>query len=58
MVKEVRRGSTTYYVCEACGFGYREREWAEKCQAWCEKYHSCNLEIMQHGGPLEGADKV
>ena len=25
-----------------------DREWAEKCQEWCKKYKSCNLEIMEH----------
>ena len=51
MVKEIKKDGTTFYACEACGFVYKEREWAEKCQAFCKKYHSCNIEIMQHGKP-------
>ncbi len=46
MVKE----NKDLYQCEECGFDYteREREWAEKCEAWCKKNKSCNLEIIKH----------
>ncbi|MEK7377028.1 MAG: hypothetical protein AABZ57_07725 [Candidatus Margulisiibacteriota bacterium] len=37
-----------YYACEACGLLYVEREWAEKCEKWCAKNKSCNLEITAH----------
>lgn len=37
-----------YYQCEECGFRYEEREWAEKCEAWCREHKSCNLEITFH----------
>ena len=37
------------YQCEECGFAYAEKEWAEKCEAWCKERHSCNLEITSHG---------
>jgi len=53
MVKEVKKNDKPLYVCEECGFGYEEKEWAEKCQLWCQQHHSCNLEIIQHGTPLE-----
>ena len=33
------------YQCEECGFHYEDKKQAEKCQAWCKKHHSCNLEI-------------
>lgn len=36
------------YQCEECGFEYEEKEWAEKCEAWCKKHHSCNIEITKH----------
>lgn len=39
------------YQCEECGFVYDEREWAEKCEAWCREHQTCNLEIIQHGQP-------
>lgn len=42
------------FVCQECGYGYRERDWAEKCEAWCREHNSCNLEIIEHGLPPEG----
>lgn len=49
MVVEVKKNDALLYQCEECGFLYTEREWAEKCEAWCREYQSCNLEIIQHG---------
>jgi rubrerythrin len=48
MVKKTKRNGQTLYICEQCGFAYEQKEWAEKCQKWCEEHHSCNLEIAQH----------
>ncbi|MBI2577569.1 MAG: hypothetical protein HYV77_01860 [Candidatus Wildermuthbacteria bacterium] len=39
--------------CKECGFRYIEKEWAEKCEAWCREHKSCNLEIISHGTPPE-----
>jgi len=36
------------YQCPECGFYYKEKEWAEKCESWCKEYKSCNLEIIKH----------
>lgn len=36
------------YKCPECGLEYKEKEWAEKCEAWCKKHKSCNLEITKH----------
>ncbi|MEM1587308.1 MAG: hypothetical protein QXX99_06560 [Candidatus Bathyarchaeia archaeon] len=36
------------YICEECGLAYRERCWAERCEEYCSKYHSCSLEITKH----------
>lgn len=35
------------YQCPECGFHYRDKETAEKCEAWCKQYKSCNLEIVK-----------
>ena len=40
MVKEI-------YICGECNFAYEDRETAEKCQDWCNKHKSCNLEITK-----------
>lgn len=39
--------------CEICGFRYKEKEWVEKCEAWCKEHKSCNLEIIAHGSSPE-----
>ncbi|MBI4186759.1 MAG: hypothetical protein HY530_04550 [Chloroflexi bacterium] len=56
MVKKLLKDNKTLYVWEACDFAYQEEEWAQKCQQWCEKYSTCNIEITQHGAPLEDSD--
>jgi hypothetical protein len=48
MVKEIKRDDETLYVCEVCGFKYGERRWAEECEEFCSKHHSCSLEIIRH----------
>ena len=54
MVKEIKLGEKTRYICEECGLAYEEKEWAEKCQSWCETHEgSCNIEYISHSVPLE-----
>ena len=48
MVKEINKDE---YVCGACGYRYKEREVAERCEKWCTEHHSCNLEIIALGMP-------
>jgi len=48
VVKEVKKGSKKLYVCEVCGLKYGEKVWAEKCEEFCFKHHSCSLEITSH----------
>lgn len=48
MVEESKKEDITLYKCEECGFTYAEKEWAEKCEAWCREHKSCNLEITSH----------
>ena len=44
MVKE----NDNFYECEECEMHYKDKEWAEKCEVWCKKYKSCNIEIIKH----------
>lgn len=37
------------YVCTECGYEYKEKDWALKCQKWCAEHKSCNMEIIGHG---------
>lgn len=50
MVKE----KDNLYACEECGFAYKEKNWAEKCEAWCKEKHSCNIEITKYS--VKGGD--
>lgn len=48
MVKEEIKDNKKYFICEECDFAYKEKEWAEKCEEYCKKYKSCNIEITKH----------
>ena len=48
MVKIIKKDEKELYQCEECGFHYEDREWAEKCEAWCREHKSCNIEITAH----------
>lgn len=37
------------YVCPECGYEYKEKDWATKCQKWCSLHKSCNIDIIKHG---------
>ncbi len=45
MVEIIEKDSRKLYECEECGFVYKDKIWAEKCQAWCKEHHTCNVEI-------------
>ena len=44
MVKEIEGK----YICEECKLSYKDKSWAEKCEAWCKEHHRCNIEITSH----------
>ena len=56
LVDVFKENRETLYECEECHFTYRDNEWAEKCQAWCSEFKSCNLEIIQHAVSEKGGD--
>jgi hypothetical protein len=42
MVNEVKKRTQTIFVCELCGFAYRDLETAECCEQYCYSHgHSC-----------------
>lgn len=47
-MKEIDENNKKLYQCEECGLKYPQKEWAEKCEAWCKEHKSCNLEIIKH----------
>ncbi len=36
------------YTCPECGLSYLTKDLAKKCEAWCKKHNSCNLEITKN----------
>jgi len=48
MVNKIVRNGKEYHVCKECGLAYEDKKTAEKCQKWCKKYHSCNLELIKN----------
>lgn len=42
------QSQSSLYECPECHLKYKEKEWAEKCEAWCREHKSCNLEITAH----------
>ena len=48
MVNAIQKEGKKYFQCGDCGFLYKEKEFARKCEDWCLKYKSCNMEITAH----------
>jgi predicted Zn-ribbon and HTH transcriptional regulator len=48
MVKESNIEGEVVYLCEKCGWSYKDKKIAEKCQSWCENHKSCNLKYQKH----------
>ncbi len=54
MVKELRKVDAILYVCAICKAAYSQKEWAGKCEEWCETHNgSSNSEVTQHAVPLQ-----
>jgi uncharacterized protein YcsI (UPF0317 family) len=48
MVSETNLEGKTVFKCEKCGWLYKDGKMAERCEGWCEKHKSCNLNIVKH----------
>ena len=48
MVKEVKQLNQKLFVCEACGFGYKDATLAHQCEDYCSKHQSCSTELAKH----------
>jgi hypothetical protein len=46
MVK-VKIDNKKLFQCEVCGYGYLDRETAQRCEDWCRKTGTCSAEIMR-----------
>jgi hypothetical protein len=36
------------YQCQECSLHYREKSWAQACEAFCRRNHACSLDIAKH----------
>jgi hypothetical protein len=43
MVEKVSKG----YICIECNMIYKIKSLAEKCEAYCKKFKSCNTNIIK-----------
>ncbi len=48
MVKQLTKGKNKYYQCEECKLFYKDENMAKKCQIWCKKHNSCNLDLIKY----------
>ncbi len=48
MVKKTLVDDASIYKCGICGFGYKDKDMAQKCQNWCSVHKSCNLQITKN----------
>ena len=53
MVKEEIKNDRKYFMCKSCGFFYKEEKIAQKCEDFCNKHNSCNLEITKHAVQID-----
>ncbi|HLC65656.1 MAG TPA: hypothetical protein VJI46_06055 [Candidatus Nanoarchaeia archaeon] len=47
MVKKIKKGKKVF-MCEECSMKYEDEPIAKKCEEWCRKHHSCNVEITRN----------
>lgn len=55
MVEKIK-SNKEYYECEECKLNYKEKRWAEKCENWCRKNKSCNINITKHAVNKKGVE--
>ena len=48
MVQERNLEGEIVFMCEKCGWYYKDEELAKKCESWCKKHKTCNMEYQKH----------
>lgn len=48
MVREAEVQGSRLFFCGVCDFGYEDRLWAERCEAFCTEHNACSIEITSH----------
>ncbi|GIW65495.1 MAG: hypothetical protein KatS3mg094_014 [Candidatus Parcubacteria bacterium] len=57
MVKIIKNEDKDYYQCEECQYFYENEVLAKECEDWCQKYKSCNLEIIKQAVKLQNNEE-
>jgi C4-type Zn-finger protein len=47
LVNEVKWKGESVYLCEYCGFGYRDIGTADECEEYCDTHDICSQEITK-----------
>ena len=45
--KDIKNGEI-YYKCSECLMRYSNKSLAEKCEEWCKKHKSCNINLIKY----------
>jgi len=48
MGKTINQNHQIVYICSECKMKYHDEVIAERCEIWCKKNKSCNLDIIKH----------
>jgi molybdopterin-guanine dinucleotide biosynthesis protein A len=48
MVRVLEHKGVEYYLCEKCDMSYLNKDLANKCEAFCEEFKACNIDITKH----------
>ena len=55
-MKDDTKNDRNLSQCRECGLHYKDKELYEKCETWCEKYKTCNVEITKHAEENSGVE--
>jgi len=48
MAKQIEKNNKKYFQCEICGFFYKDKKSAQKCENLCEKYTKAAIWKLQN----------
>jgi len=51
-VNIIKKNGKEYFQCEECRLWYLDKGIAQKCEGWCRKNKSCNIEYIKYSVEL------
>jgi len=48
MGKTINQNHQIVYICSECKMKYHNEATAKRCEEWCKKNKSCNLDIIKY----------